>query len=75
MKNSTKQMYLMKRKMGKDGNQGESSNFQRTVRVSLLSAEVLLPGSLCPAMYMICKKRYLKLKHSRQSQSKPVKKR
>ena len=34
---------LMKREMNKDGDQGESSEIQRTVRVSLPSAEASLP--------------------------------
>ena len=62
----------MKREMGKDGDQGESSNIQRTTGVSLLSAEASLPRSLCPGIYMICKKKNLKLKHCPQSQSKLV---
>ena len=63
---------LMKREMGKDGDQGASSNIQSTKRVNLLSAEASLPRSLCPEMCMICKKKDLKLKHCRQSQSKLV---
>ena len=63
---------LLKREMGKDGDQGESSNIQRTTRVNLLSFEASLPRSLCPEMCMICKKKDLKLKHSRQLQSKIV---
>ena len=63
---------LMKKEMGKNGDQGESSKSQRTMRVSLPSAEVSLPRSLCPEMCMICKKKDLKLKHSRQLQSKIV---
>ena len=55
---------LMKREKGKDGDQGESSKSQRTTRISLLSAEVSLPRSICPEMCMICKKKDLKLKHS-----------
>ena len=58
--------------MGKGGDQGESSNIQRTTRVNLLSSEASLPRSLCPEMCMICKKNDLKLKHSRQLQSKIV---
>ena len=57
-------MHLMKREMGKDGDQDESSKIQRTIRVSLLSAEALLPRSLCPEMSMICNKKDLKLKQS-----------
>ena len=59
---------LMKREMGKDGDKEESSKSQRTSRVSLPSAESSLPRSLCPEMCMICKKKDLKLKHSRQLQ-------
>ena len=59
---------LMKKEMGKDDDQGESSKSQRTARVSLPSAEAALPRSLCPEMCMICKKKDLKLKHSRQLQ-------
>ena len=55
---------LMKREMGKDGDQGESRKSQRTTRVSSPSAEASLPRSLCPEMCMICKKKNLKLKHS-----------
>ena len=62
----------MKREMGKDGDQGESSKSQRTTRISLPSAEASLQRSLCPEMCMICKKKDLKLKHSRQLQSKIV---
>ena len=58
--------------MGKDGNQGESSKIQRTMRVGLPSAEASLPRSLCPEMCMICKKKDLKLKQSRQLQSEIV---
>ena len=39
-------------------------------RVSSPSAEASLPRSLCPEMCMICKKKDLKVKHSRQLQSK-----
>ena len=35
---------------------------------SLSSAETSLPRSLCPEMCMICKKKDLKLKHSRQNE-------
>ena len=63
---------LMKNEMGKDGDQGESSKSQRTMRVSLPSAEASLPRSLCAEMCMICKKKDLKLKHRRQLQSKLV---
>ena len=63
---------LMKREMGKDGDQGESSKSQRTTRVSSPSAEASLPRSLCPEMFMICKKKDLKVKHSRLLQSKIV---
>ena len=59
---------LMKREMGKDGDQGESSKSQRTTRPSLPFAEASLPRSLCPKMCLICKKKDLKLKHSRQLQ-------
>ena len=59
---------LMKREMGKDGDQGESSKSQRTTRVSSSSAEASLPRSLCPEMCVICKKKDLKVKHSRQLQ-------
>ena len=59
---------LMKREMGKDGDQGESRKTQRTTRVNLPSAEASLPRSLCLEMCMICKKKDLKLKHSRQLQ-------
>ena len=59
---------VMKREMGKGGKQGESSKSQRTKRVSLPSAEASLPRSLYPEMCMICKKKDLKLKHSRQLQ-------
>ena len=62
----------MKREMGKDGDQGYSNKSQRTTSVSLLSAEASLPRSLCPNMCMIFKKNDLKLKHSRQLQSKVV---
>ena len=58
--------------MGKDGDQGESSKSQRTTRVSFRSTEASLPRSLCPEMCMICKEKDLKLKHSRQLQSKIV---
>ena len=57
---------LIKGEMGKDGDQGESSERQRTTRVSLPSAEASLRRSLCPEMCMICNKRDLKLKQSRQ---------
>ena len=60
---------LMKREMGKDGDQGESIKSERTTRVRLPSAEASLPRSLCPEMCMIYKKKDLKLKHSRQLQS------
>ena len=60
----------MKREMGKDGDQGYSNKSQRTTSVSLLSAEASLSRSLCPNM--IFKKNDLKLKHSRQLQSKVV---
>ena len=63
---------LMKREMGKDGDQGESSKSQRTTRVSSPSVEASLPRSLCPEMCVICKKKDLKVKHSRQLQSKIV---
>ena len=63
---------LMKKEMDKDGDQGESSKSQRTTRVNLPSADASLPRSLCPEMCMICKKKDLKLKHSRQLQSKIV---
>ena len=63
---------FMKREMGKDGDQGESSKSQRTTRVSSNSTEASLPRSLCPEMCMICKKKNLKLKHSRQLQLKIV---
>ena len=63
---------LMKREMGKDGDQSESSKSQRTMRISSPSAEASLPRSLCPEMCMICKKKDLKVKHSRQLQSKIV---
>ena len=62
---------LMKKEVGKDGDQGESSKSQRTTRVRLPSDEASLPRSLCPEMCMICKKD-LKLQHSRQLQSKIV---
>ena len=62
----------MKREMGKDGDQGESSKSQRTTRVSSAFAEASLPRSLCPEMFMIRKKNDLKLKHSRLLQSKIV---
>ena len=58
--------------MGKDGDQGESSKSQRTMRVSSPSVEASLPRSLCPEMCMICKKKDLKVKHSRQLQSKII---
>ena len=58
---------IMKREMGKEGDQGESNKSQRT-RVSLPSAEASLPRSLCPEMCMICKKKDLKFRHSRQLQ-------
>ena len=58
--------------MGKNGDQGESSKSQSTRRVSLPSAEASLPRSLSPDMCMISKKKDLKLKHSRQLQSKIV---
>ena len=51
---------------------GESSKSQRTTRVSLPSAEASLSRSLRPEMCMICKKKDMKLKHSRQLQSKIV---
>ena len=57
---------------GQNGDQAESSKSQRTSMVSSPSAEVSLPRSLCPEMCMICKKKDLKLKHSRQLQSKIV---
>ena len=62
----------MKREMGKDGDQGESSKSQRTTRGSSPSSEASIPRSLCPEMCMICKKKDLKVKHSRQLQSKIV---
>ena len=64
IKNSPKKFTLMKREMGKDGDQGENSKSQRTIRVSLPFAEASLPRSLCPKTCMICKKKDLKLKHS-----------
>ena len=67
-KNLQSKFTLMKRGMGKDGDQGESSKSQRTTRVNLLSAEASLPRSLCLEMCMICKKKDLKLKHSPQLQ-------
>ena len=63
---------LMRREMGKNGDQGESSKSQRTTRISSPSAKASLPRSLCPEMCMICKKKDLKVKHSRQLQSKIV---
>ena len=64
--------------MGKDGDQAEGSKIQRTTRVRLPFAETSLPRSLCPEMCMICKRKDLKVKHSRQLQQKllpePVKK-
>ena len=62
----------MKMEMGKDGDQGERSKSQRTTMVSSPSDEASLPRSLCREMCMICKKKDLKLKHSRQLQSKIV---
>ena len=62
----------MKREMGKNGDRGKSSKSQRTTRISLPSAEASLPRSLCPEMCMICKKKDLKVKHSRQLQAKIV---
>ena len=59
----------MKREMGKDGDQGESSKIQRTMKVGLPSAEASLPISLCPEMCMICKKTDLNLKQRRHFQS------
>ena len=59
---------LMRREMGKDFDQGESSRSQRTTRVNLPSAEASLPRSLCPEMCMIRRKKDLRLKHSRQLQ-------
>ena len=59
---------LMKREMGKDGKESESSKSQRTMRISSPSAEASLPRSLCPEMCMICKKNDFKVKHSRQLQ-------
>ena len=59
---------LMKREMGKNGDQGESSKSQRTKKVRLSSSEASLPRSLCPEMCVICKKKDLKLKHSRHLQ-------
>ena len=59
---------VMKREVGKEGDRGESSKSQKTKRVSLPSAEASLPRSLCTEMCMICKKKDLKLKHSRQLQ-------
>ena len=67
-KNQQSKLTLMKREMGKDGDQGESSKSQRTMRVNLLSAEGSLPRSLCSEMCMIYKKKDLKLMHSRQLQ-------
>ena len=55
---------LMKREMGEDGDQGESSKSQRTTRVNSPSAEASLSRSLCPEMCMISKKKDLKVKHS-----------
>ena len=72
MKNSTKQMHLNEKGNGKNGDQSASSNIQKTTRVNLLSAEASLPRSFCPEMCMICRKKDLKLKHYRQSQSKLV---
>ena len=63
---------LMKREMGKNGDRGKSSKSQRTTRITSPSAEASLPRSLCPEMCMICKKKDLKVKHSRQLQSKIV---
>ena len=63
---------LMKREMGKDGDQSESSKSQRTMRISSLSAEASSPRSLCPELCMICKKKDLKVKHGGQLQSKIV---
>ena len=63
---------LMKREMGKNDDQDKSIKSQRTTRISSPSAEASLPRSLCPEMCMICKKKDLKLKHSRQLQSKIV---
>ena len=51
---------------------GESSKSQRTTRVSSSFVEASLPRSLCPEMCMICKKKDLKVKHSRQLQSEIV---
>ena len=59
---------LMRREMGKDFDQGESSRSQRTTRVNLPSAEASLPRSLCPEMCMIRRKKDLRLKHSQQLQ-------
>ena len=59
---------LIKREMGNNGDQGENSKSQRTTKVRLPFAEASLPKSLCPEMCMICKKKDLKLKHSRQLQ-------
>ena len=51
----------------------KAANSQKNTRVNLLfSAEASLPRSLCPEMCMICKKKDLKVKHSRQLQSKIV---
>ena len=50
----------------------KAARVKLTKRVSLPSAEASLPRSLCPEMCMICKKKDLKLKHSRQLQSKIV---
>ena len=58
--------------MGKDGDQGESSKSQRTTRGRSPSAEASLPRLLCPEMFMICKKKDLKVKHSQLLQSKIV---
>ena len=55
---------LMKREMGKNGDQGESSKSQRTTRISSPSAEASLPRSLCSELCMICKKKNLKVEHS-----------
>ena len=51
----------------------KAANSQKNTRVNLLfSAEASLPRSLCPEMCMICKKKDLKVTHSRQLQSKIV---
>ena len=63
---------LMKREMGENCDQSESSKSQRTTRISSPSAEASLSRSFCPEMYMICKKKDLKVKHSQQLQSKVV---